>query len=144
MIAGLYKAAAAFCEGLTGDVHNRSINLTREYKVATDGNTGSRWKWHSRRSLLQTQQARDWFDVCTSSKLFPVKTLASKWKTARKNATRWQTVHFSKEIIETWQDIASEHGVKVSKFCLLASWVHLVRDPTALLDQKVTDHKYRI
>jgi len=87
------------------------------------------------RSLLQTQQARDWFDVCTSSKLFSVKTLARKWRAARESATRWQTIHFSKETIEMWQNIALEAGVKVSKFNLIASWIHLVRYSSTLLDQ---------
>lgn len=133
VVAGLYKAASAFCEGLSGDIHKRSINLIREYKVATDGKTGSKWEWkrQSLRSLLQTQQARDWFDMCTSSKIFNLKMLASKWKTARKNATRWQTIHFPKEIIEMWQDIAKKAGVKVSKFSLIASWIHLVRASVA-------------
>lgn len=129
VVAGLYKAASAFCEGLSGDIHKRSINLIREYKVATDGKTESKWEWkrQSLRSLLQTQQARDWFGICTSSKLFNLNMLASKWKTARNNATRWQTIHFPKEMIEMWQDIAKRAGVKVSKFSLIASWIHLVR-----------------
>ena len=144
-VAGLYRAASAFCEGLSGDIHKRSTNLIREYKVATDGKTESKWEWKRQplRSLLQTQQARDWFDMCTSSKFFNIKMLASKWKTARNDATRWQTIHFPKEMIEAWQDIANKAGVKVSKFSLLASWIHLVRASAAFQDQKVADHEYR-
>lgn len=129
---GLYKAAAAFCEGLSSDIHKRPTNLVREYMLAGDRNVGSRWK--SVRSLLQTQQARDWFDICTSSKLFSMKTLARIWQNARQNATKWQTIHFSREIIDLWQGIARETGVKVSKFNLLASWIHLVRDSSIFLD----------
>jgi hypothetical protein len=134
---GLYKAAAAFCEGLGGDVHKRPINFNRQYTLVSDGNTGS--KWQSVRSLLQTQQARIWFDMCTTSKLFPIKTLARKWETARNNATRWQTVHFSRETIEMWQELAREAGVKVSKFSLLASWIHLVRHISRFLYQRIAD-----
>jgi hypothetical protein len=121
---GLYKAAAAFCEGLGSDIHKRPTNLVREYTLAGDRNVGSRWK--SVRSLLQTQQARDWFDICTSSKLFSMETLGRIWQNARNNVTRWQTIHFSRETIDLWQTIAREAGAKVSKFNLLASWIHLV------------------
>jgi hypothetical protein len=129
---GLYKAAAAFCEGLSSDIHKRPTNLVRIYTLTGDKNTESRWK--PVRSLLQTQQARDWFDICTSSKLFSIKTLASIWQNARNNATRWQTIHFPRETIELWQEIAREAGVRVSKFSLLASWVHLVRGSFDPLD----------
>jgi hypothetical protein len=133
---GLYKAAAAFCEGLVGDVHTRSTNVTRHYTFAGQGKILSKRQPLS--SLLETQQARDWFDVCTSSKLFPIKTLARKWKDARYNATRWQTVHFPRSTIEMWQDLARKAGIKVSKFNLLASWIHLVSYPSESSDLRQT------
>jgi hypothetical protein len=132
-ILGLHKAAAAFCEGLSGDVHKRSTDLARQYILAAQGKVDP--KRQPVRSLLQTQQARDWFDICTSSKLASVKILASKWKTARNNAARWQTIHFPRKIIEMWQEMAREADVKVSRFNLLASWIHLVRDSSTSLFQ---------
>ena len=133
---GLYKATAAFFEGLIGNVINRSTETVRQYALAAHWNTTTNHK--PLRSLLQTQQARDWYDVCTSSKLFSIKTLARKWEDARLNTTRWQTIHFSKDIIERWQETAHEAGIKASKFNLLASWIHLVRDLSTSLGYRVT------
>lgn len=73
--------------------------------------------------------------MCTSSKLFSVKTLARKWQATRESAAKWQTIHFSRETIEMWQGIAREAGVKVSRFNLIASWIHLVRVSSTFVDQ---------
>jgi hypothetical protein len=38
-------------------------------------------------------------------------------------------IHIPKETIVRWKDLAAEAGAKVSRFDLLASWLHVVSVP---------------
>lgn len=120
----LHDAAAAFCQGLHDEIPQRAIETNRQYRVAARDNTAPRGR--SLPSSLRTQQAREWWDMCTGSKLFPPLTLARKWLTAMRHDTQWQTIHIPEQIVAGWRDLACESGAKVSDFDLLASWIQLV------------------
>lgn len=123
-ILAMYNAASAFCEGLHGEIPQRTTETDRQYRVA--GHEKSTPLRNLKGSSLRTQQAREWWDMCTGSKLFPALTLARKWKTAMSHDTQWQTVHVSEQVLDGWRILARESGVKVSDFDLFASWIQLV------------------
>jgi hypothetical protein len=124
VILGLYNAAAAFCEGLHGEVLERKTETDREYKVAGHGDTVSRPRLL--RSSLRTQQAREWWDLCTGNTLFPALTLVRKWRSNMSHGPQWRTIHVSEQVFNEWRTLASEARVKASDFDLFASWIHLV------------------
>ena len=125
--SGLYNAVAAFCEGLYGPVAER-LTTDRKYMSASYSRSGSRWQ--SVHLRLQTQQARDWWILCTSSKLFPMKTIINKWRDAKRTTTQWKTIQVPESILDKWRGIACESGVKVSTFDLFASWIHMASNAT--------------
>jgi hypothetical protein len=126
----LYNAATAFCEGLHGETNRRSSRAHVDYKVLDHAAIPQESKTNSRASpvveSLGTLQARSWWQICTSSKLFPVMTIARKWVDFYRTSTRWQTVFFPQNIIDGWRDAAQNSEVKVSTFDLFTSWIHLV------------------
>ena len=120
----MYNAANAFCEGLHGEIPQRTTDTDRQYRIA--GHEKPTPGKQSPNSTLRTQQAREWWDMCTGSKLFPVLTLARKWWTAMSHETQWRTIHLSNSVVSEWRKLASNAGVKVTEFDLLASWIQLV------------------
>lgn len=126
----LYNAATAFCEGLHGETNRRPSRADVVYKVLDHGAIPKDSKIHCQTSLvvesLATLQARSWWQICTSTRLYPVMTIARKWVDFYRTSTRWQTVFFPQYIINGWRDAAQQAGVKASTFDLFTSWIHLV------------------
>lgn len=126
----LYNAATAFCEGLHGEINRRPSRAHVVYKVLDHAAIPKDSKTHCQTSPviqpLGTLQARSWWQICTSSRLYPVMTIARKWVDFYRTSTRWQTVFFPQNIIYGWRDAAQQAGVKVSTFDLFTSWIHLV------------------
>jgi hypothetical protein len=108
----------------TGDQDRQRLQSSGHDNTALRGRLG--------RSSLRTQQAREWWDKCTASKLSTVMTFARKWLTAIRHDTQWQTIHVPERVFEEWRSLACESGAKVSDFDLFASWIQLVGAPRQL------------
>lgn len=124
---GLYRAAEAYCLCLHRDISKRVVNKQSTSTASGDYSVKPR-KLSDRqiRSSLGTRQNLEWWDICTSNRIFPLITLARKWRDSKRVRTCWQTIHLPEHILEEWRAIALEKGVKASNFDLLASWTHLV------------------
>lgn len=142
LFLAIHNAAAAFCEGLHGDVQPRSSRADVDYTVIgpeleekTDKTSPTPWSGDS----IVTSQARSYWDWCTASVLFPFATIARKYMEFRRTPARWQSVYFPQHILDGWRRAAEDEGVKVSTYDLFASWLHMVSDSQLpLLDCTLT------
>jgi len=132
-LTGLYKAAEAFFEGLTGPVAKRSNNLDRRYIFQCDNIKRDVEHGKAKISFLKdsvsTSIARDWLENYDPNGLFPLAVAGREWWNQWTVPTRQQMIHIPKETIVRWKDLAAEAGAKVSRFDLLASWLHVVSVP---------------
>lgn len=136
-MTGLYKAAEAFFEGLTGPVAQRSNKLDRRYifqcdDVKTHVEHGKA-KIPCLKNSVSTSIARDWLENYDPSGLFPLAVAGREWWNRWTVSTRQQMIHIPKEAIMRWKSLAAEAGAKVSRFDLLASWIHVVSFPEDIL-----------
>jgi len=132
---GLYNASKVFFEALTGLIAKRSNRLDRQYKLqfadskkeVSPGTGEARTKVSSLIDRMSTPAARAWLQNHTASRLFPLAVTGREWWSHWTVPLRQRMMHIPQAAIQRWKGFAEEAGAKVSKFDLVASWVHLVR-----------------
>ena len=123
----IYNAAAAFCEGLHGEVQTRSSRADVDYKMIDTQAQQKAMAMTGRLSdAINTPQARAYWQWCTGNILFPIATIIRKWLDFRRTPAPWQTVYFPQHILDGWQHAAEDEALKVSTFDLFSSWLHMV------------------
>lgn len=126
--SAIHNAAAAFCEGLHGDVEPRRSRADVDYTVidakADEKTDDKKTSWSE--DNMVTAQARAYWSWCTGSLLFPLGTIWRKCMDFRRNRAQWQTVYFPQHILDGWRRAAEDEGVKVSTYDLFAAWLHMV------------------
>ena len=129
MSTAIYNAATAFCEGLHGEVQERSSRSDVDYKMI-DAQAQHKAKEMTGRlsDAINTPQARAYFDWCTGHIFFPISTIIRKWLDCRRTPARWQTVYFPQHVLDGWRHAADDEALKVSTFDLFSSWLHMVSD----------------
>ena len=125
----IYNAATAFCEGLHGEVQERSSRSDVDYKMI-DAQAQQKAKEMTGRlsDAINTPQARAYFDWCTGHIFFPISTIIRKWLDCRRTPARWHTVYFPQHVLDGWRHAADDEALKVSTFDLFSSWLHMVSD----------------
>jgi hypothetical protein len=125
--AAIYNAAAAFCEGLHGEVQARSSRADVDYKMIDTQAQQNAIEMTGRLcNAIKTPQARAYWQWCTGSILFPIATIIRKWLDCRRTPARWQTVFFPQHVLDGWRHAAEDEAIKVSTFDLFSSWLHMV------------------
>jgi hypothetical protein len=136
---GLYKAAEAFFEGLNGPIAKRSNHLDRQYIFQCDDSKTHEGHEPAKASelidLVSTSVARAWLQNYDPSGLFPLAVAGREWWNQWTVSTRQQMIHIPKEAILRWKSLAAEAGATVSRFDLVASWLHVVRVPDRTFSQ---------
>ena len=130
---GLYKAAEAFFEGLNGPVTKRSNKLDRRYIFRCDDIKRdvepSKTTISALKDSMSTSIARAWLQNYDPSGLFPLAVAGRECWNSWTVPTRQQMIRIPKEALMRWKDLAAEAGAKVSRFDLVASWIHVVSFP---------------
>jgi hypothetical protein len=125
--AAIYNAAAAYCEGLHGDVQERPSRADVDYEmIDTETKQDTTVSTSRLDDRFSTSQARAYWDYCDGSLLFPIATILRKRLDFHRTQTRWQTVHFPQHVLDEWRRHAEDAGVKVSTYDLFAAWLHMV------------------
>ena len=133
LLTAIYNAAAAFCEGLHGEVQERSSRADVDYKmIDTKAQQKAKEMTGRLSDAITTPQARAYWQWCTGNILFPIATIIRKWLDSRRTPARWQTVYFPQHILDGWRHAAEDEAIKVSTFDLLSSWLHMVSETTTL------------
>lgn len=127
LFTAIYNAASAFCEGLHGEVQERSSRSDVDYKMI-DSQAQQKAKEMTGRlsAALNTPQARSYFDWCTGHIFFPISTIVRKWLDCRRTPAPWQTIYFPQHVLDGWRNAAGDETLKVSTFDLFSSWLHMV------------------
>jgi hypothetical protein len=132
-LLGLYKAAEAYFECLKGPVAKRTNQLDRKYIFQCDDLKLHTSKASSLIDSMSTSLARAWLQNHDPSKLFPLAVAGREWWNKWTVAKRQQMIHIPKEAIMRWKSLATEAGAVVSRFDLVASWMHVVSFPEKAL-----------
>lgn len=129
LFTAIYNAATAFCEGLHGEVQERSSRSDVDYTMIDTQAQKKAKEMNGRLSdAINSSQARAYFDWCTGHIFFPISTIIRKWLDCRRTPARWQTVYFPQHILDGWRQAAGDEALKVSTFDLFSSWLHMVSD----------------
>ena len=75
---------------------------------------------------VSTSIAREWLENYDPSGLFPLAVAGREWWNQWTVSTRQQMIHIPKEAITRWKSLAAKAGAEVSRFDLVASWIHVV------------------
>ena len=137
---GLYKAAEAYFEGLKGPIAPRSNQLDREYIFQSDDIKLYTGQGTPLIDSMSTSIARAWLQNHDPSKLFPLAVAGREWWSKWTVSKRQQMIHIPKEAIMRWKSLATDAGAAVSRFDLVASWMHVVSVPESALPQPHPKH----
>ena len=126
-ITAIYNAATAFCEGLHGEVQQRSSRSDVDYTlIDTQAQQKAKEMTGRLSDAINTPQARAYFDWCTGHIFFPISTIIRKWLDCRRTPAPWQTIYFPQHVIDEWKHAAEDEALKVSTYDLFSSWLHMV------------------